>query len=61
MQMNKADKHEMAAVKERQMIDGRVREQVDTLRVLTENDKRRGPKAHHKESKPQRVKTLSVT
>ena len=36
MQMNKADKHEMAAVKERQMIDGRVREQVDTLRVLTD-------------------------
>ena len=36
MQMGKADKHEMAAVKERMMIDGRVREQVDTLRVLTD-------------------------
>ena len=36
MQMGKADKHEMAMVKEKMMIDGRLREQVDTLRVLTD-------------------------
>ncbi len=36
MQMGKADKREMAEVREKLMVDGRLREQVDTLRVLSD-------------------------
>ena len=36
MQMGKADKREMAEVREKLMVDSRLREQVDTLRVLSD-------------------------